>query len=112
MNQDIDYQALGERIRKARADKGYTQERLGEACGLSTSHIGHIERGSRIPSLDTIFRIASTLTVSLDSLLFDSIQTNDAILIHISAMLQGKEEGKVRTYLSTVRALAEKIDDL
>ncbi|MBR6513641.1 MAG: helix-turn-helix transcriptional regulator [Clostridia bacterium] len=109
---NIDYIALGQRIRQARKDKNITQEKLGEICGLSTAHIGHIERGSRIPSLDTLFRISTELDVSVDWLLLDSVKNPKNIFTAISRELDGKNEAKVKTFLTTVKALADKIDEL
>lgn len=112
MNKNIDYIALGERIRDTRKKHNITQEKLGEICSLSAAHIGHIERGTRIPSLDTLYRISAELKVSLDFLLFDSLNDNEMILRAISKMLEGKDENKVKSFISTVKALADKIDDL
>ncbi len=109
---NIDYKALGARIRKARRDKNITQEKLGEICSLSTAHIGHIERGSRIPSLDAVFSIASELGVSLDYLLFDSANSPQSSLIAVSSMLERKNPAQVKVFISTVKALADKIDEL
>lgn len=58
MNKNIDYTALGKRIKNKRIEKGFTQEQLGELCELSAAHIGHIERGTRILSVDVLFRIS------------------------------------------------------
>ena len=57
MKSDFDYIALGERIRKARKKKLLTQEQLAEACNLSTAHIGHIERGTRALSIESLIII-------------------------------------------------------
>lgn len=65
----IDFVAIGKRIRACRQENRMTQENLAEAIGVSTSFIGHVERGSRIPSVDTLFRIAKALRVSVDALL-------------------------------------------
>ena len=64
MNKNIDYTALGKRIKNKRIEKGFTQEQLGELCELSAAHIGHIERGTRILSVDVLFRISQALDTS------------------------------------------------
>ncbi len=110
--QELDYRAIGQRIRQARQKKNITQEKLAELCALSTAHIGHIERGTRIPSLQTAFHIASALEVSMDYLLFDSLNEPKPVFAAISARLAGKQEAQVRLFLNTVRALADKIDEL
>lgn len=108
----INYGALGQRIRKARREKNLTQERLGELCGLSAAHIGHIERGTRIPSLDTVYSVACELGVGVDYLLFDSFETGEGVFSALGATLEGKSEAKVNTFLAAVKALADKIDEL
>lgn len=56
------------RIRILRLEKGWSQEHLAEAAGLSRDAISRIERGDRQPSLDTLQRIANALEVTLSSL--------------------------------------------
>lgn len=112
MDKTINYEALGNRIRISRKEKGISQEKLGELCGISTAHVGHIERGTRIPSLETLFRISKELNVSIDYLFFDSQNEINDIFKSISAQLAGKDGEKVKVFLSTVKALADKIDDL
>lgn len=112
MDKTIDYKALGERIRISRKKKGLSQEKLSEFCGISTAHIGHIERGTRIPSLETLFKISKELDISMDYLFFDSQSSYNEVLKSISAQLAGKDGEKVKVFLSTVKALADKIDEL
>ena len=107
---EINYISLGKRIRQARNKKGMTQEKLGEVCALSTAHIGHIERGTRIPPLDTVFRISTELNVSIDWLLLDSETEVDNVFRTISTELEGKSEAHVKTFVAAVKALADSID--
>ncbi|MGN1479724.1 MAG: helix-turn-helix domain-containing protein [Acutalibacteraceae bacterium] len=112
MDKTIDYKALGARIRAARKSNGLSQEKLGELCSVSTAHIGHIERGTRIPSLETLFKISKELNVSMDYLFFDLQNDTNAVFKSISARLAGKDGEKVKVFVSAVKALADKIDDL
>lgn len=111
MDKNIDYAALGKRIKEKRISKNLTQEQLGELCELSTAHIGHIERGTRILSVDVLFKIAQVLNVSVDYLLFDSVE-NDNILSSIAPVLKAANKSRVNHFLNTVRVLAENIDEL
>lgn len=111
MDKNIDYIALGKRIKEKRISKKLTQEQLGEICELSSAHIGHIERGTRILSVDVLFRIAQALDVSIDYLLFDSVE-NDNILSGIAHILKNTDKKKVESFLNAVRVLAENIDEL
>lgn len=64
----MDYEAMGRRIRMYRKQRGLTQAALAESTAISTSFLGHIERGTRIASLVTLVKLAEILEVSLDAL--------------------------------------------
>lgn len=64
----MDYQLLGRNIRAARKKKGLTQEQLAEAANISVSFLGHIERGTRVLSVETLVRLADALMCSIDDL--------------------------------------------
>ena len=111
MDKNIDYAALGKKIKEKRISEKLTQEQLGEMCELSSEYIGHIERGTRILSVEVLFRIAQVLNVSVDYLLFISVE-NDNILNSITPILKDTDKNKVNHFLNTVRVLAENIDEL
>ena len=60
---------IGKRIRRKRIEKGWCQEELAEKLDLSASYIGMIERGKKVPRLETFVEIANVLEVSADELL-------------------------------------------
>ena len=63
--------SIGKRIRKFRKAKGWRQEDFAEKIGLSVTYTGMIERGEKVPKLETFITIANTLEVSADLLLAD-----------------------------------------
>jgi transcriptional regulator with XRE-family HTH domain len=67
------YTALGKKIRKARQARMLTQETLAEKSGISASFLGHIERGSRKASLETVINLANALGVGANELLAESL---------------------------------------
>lgn len=69
---EINYKALGERIRKIRKIEGMTQEYLAEKLEISTQHMSNIENASKKPSLALLMDLAELLGVTLDELLADS----------------------------------------
>lgn len=71
----MNFVALGKRIRQQRKMLKMTQEELAVAAEVSTSYIGHIERGIKRCSLETLVAIANTLKVTPDFLLQDSLQS-------------------------------------
>ena len=50
-------------IKKARKDKGISQEKLAEACNTATSYIGLMEIYKNVPKLSTIEKIAKALDI-------------------------------------------------
>ncbi|MEA5069461.1 MAG: helix-turn-helix transcriptional regulator, partial [Christensenellaceae bacterium] len=55
----MDYRSLGMRIRKQRKNLHLTQEELAERAGISLSFLGHIERGTRKASLETLVSLSN-----------------------------------------------------
>ena len=70
----IDYESLGKRIRYKRRIKKLSQEDVAKAINISVSYYGNIERGIRIPSIDTLVDIANFLGASMDFLLAESVK--------------------------------------
>lgn len=68
-NTTMDYAKMGKRVRARRRAQDITQERLAELAGVSTSFIGHIERGSRVLSVETLHRICIAMGASADDLM-------------------------------------------
>lgn len=62
---------IGNNIRKYRLMKKLRQEDLAEKAGLTANYIGMVERGEKIPSLETFIKILNTLGVSADMVLSD-----------------------------------------
>jgi transcriptional regulator with XRE-family HTH domain len=71
---DVDYKELGKRIRAERTKLNLTQEKLAEKIEISESFLGHIERGDRKLSLETLVKIAQEFNVSTDYLLVGSVK--------------------------------------
>jgi transcriptional regulator with XRE-family HTH domain len=59
---------LGRQIRKARIDKGWKQQDLQQATGLSQTYLSQIERDKVDPRISIVKRIAAALGVSIDQL--------------------------------------------
>jgi transcriptional regulator with XRE-family HTH domain len=60
--------SLGKEIKKARIDKGWKQQDLQAATGLSQKYLSAVELDKAQPSFDVVKRIARVLGVSLDTL--------------------------------------------
>ncbi|HET9164651.1 MAG TPA: helix-turn-helix transcriptional regulator [Candidatus Angelobacter sp.] len=60
---------LGERVRRLREQRGWSQEGFAHEGGLGRSFAGAIERGEKDVRLSTLTKLARTLGVSLSQLL-------------------------------------------
>ena len=56
---NVDYSAIGQRIKRSRRARGMTQEHLAEALTVSVGYISQIERGVTKISLDTLAAVAT-----------------------------------------------------
>ena len=65
---NIDYKAMGDRIREKRKEMKLTLDKLAEMIDISTSHEGEIERGQGVCSLEVLVNLATVLGLNLDTL--------------------------------------------
>jgi transcriptional regulator with XRE-family HTH domain len=59
---------VGNRIRKYRKDRGWTQDVFGDLSGLNRAHVGEVERGESNVTIQTLKIIADTLKVKIEDL--------------------------------------------
>lgn len=74
--ENLNYIQIGQRIKVKRKELKLTQEKLSEIIDVSSSYVSEIERGCGVCSLPTIVKIASTLDLSLDYLIFGMNKNN------------------------------------
>lgn len=63
------YKILGKNIRKYRKLRELSQEELAFRISSARNYIGCIERAEKLPSLNTVFDIASELQIDIKDLL-------------------------------------------
>ncbi len=59
---------FGRNLRVIRMSLGYTRTELAKKLGVSTATIANYEAGRRMPSLDTVSKIAGILDVTMNML--------------------------------------------
>lgn len=72
----MNMETIGANLRKARINKKLRQEDLAEKANLSTNYIGAIERGEKIPALETLINIMNILNVSSNVILCDVVKAD------------------------------------
>lgn len=65
----LDYNIIGERLKKARIDKNMTQEKLAEQIDVSVAFLSRVERGTSHINLKRLTQICEILGVSEGSIL-------------------------------------------
>ncbi len=107
---ELDYKAIGVRIKSARAKINMSQERLAELAGLSITHTSHIETGNTKVSLPALVQIANALSFSLDDLVCDSIvKAKDVFENEIIQQVKDCNEYEIRIISDTIKALKESL---
>jgi len=102
---DIDYVAIGQRIRKFRLERGLTQERLSEMSGLTPAHFSHIETGNTKVSLPSLLKIAQSLDVTLDDLVCDNLShTKHVSMKEMDSILSGCSDAEARSLVTVAEA--------
>lgn len=70
---ELNFKAIGKRIKIARIRANLTQETVAEKIGITPQHVSNIETGNSSVSLTTLVAIANLLGVSIDELLCDTV---------------------------------------
>lgn len=105
----LDYVQMGMRIRQVRKAKGWSQSELAKKCGISMSFLGHIERGTRIMSLETFASICTELEARADELLWGMASTSDVVLelLALSGDKEKKDIDNYTMYIKIMKSVAE-----
>ena len=102
---------LGERLKKARKDRGLTQEQLAERAGLSTRHIAKIEKGDVNPSFEVLSTLVKTLGVSFDAIFDPASKQAEAEIQEIAGLYRACPKQGQRLILATIRAMVKALMD-
>lgn len=76
----LDYNIIGERLKKARIDNGLTQEKLAEKIDVSIAFLSRIERGSSHISLKRLSQICDILGITEGQILNGSSNNSEQYL--------------------------------
>ena len=60
---------FGRNLAAARKRSGYSQEEVGVRASLHRTEIGLLERGERLPRIDTVIKLAGAVEVSFEALI-------------------------------------------
>lgn len=104
---------IGKNIRKLREIKKLRQEDLAEKTDLTTNYIGMIERGEKIPSLETFINILNSLGVSADMVLSDVLdngyKVKDSLLNEKLEKLVPEDRNRIYEVIDTMMKHSKQI---
>ena len=101
----MDYKKLGVRVRQQRELSGLTQGQLAEKVGVSGSFIGHIERGEKKASVETVVALCNALELSPSVLLQDSL--SDAVM-HSQLAFEAENQDLMKGIMHVLREHANR----
>ncbi len=94
---------IAARLVSVRKQKGLTQQALADAVGLHVTQVKRYEGGSSLPSLEAIKKIAQTLRVTTDSLIFEENElapdASLALQFHAIANMPEPQQAVIRQLL-------------
>ncbi len=108
---ELDYRAIGVRVKEKRLSMGWTQEGLAAAVGISVPHMSNVERGKTKVSLQTLVDIANALEATLDELVCDNLTKSKVIFDEkkIAYELSRCNEKDVKIVYDVVKALTKSL---
>jgi transcriptional regulator with XRE-family HTH domain len=108
---NIDYKELGKRIRAERRKQDLTQEKLAEMADISDSFMGHIERGGRTLSIETLAKLANALGLSIEYIVCGEFNYQpDMLPSEIHDALNQMSNCQRKVFLSMMKTLADNSD--
>lgn len=103
---NLNYIAIGKRIRNERLRRQLSQEKLAEMAEISPVHLSHIETANTKLSLPVLVNIANVLDVSADSLLCDSLSVSEKAYKHfIQRELEDCDKKELKLLSDSVKAI-------
>lgn len=101
---EVDYYALGKRIRQKRIKENLTQEKLAEIINKSPKHVCGIENATTKVSLPTLIDIANALQTTVDYMLVDSLKQKEMVYeVEILTMIAGHREEVMKRLITYIQ---------
>lgn len=102
---ELDFNRIGQNIRKRRLECSLTQECLANKIGVNVSHISNIENNHVKVSLTALVAICNALDVTVDYILSQEYHAESALDHEIVKELQTTDSDKKEKILKIIRIL-------
>ena len=109
----MDLLTIGINLRKQRRIKKLTQEKLALMTNLTPNYRGMIERGEKIPSLETFVTILNALNTSADKILTNVLNTGylvkSSMISDKLLLVTEKDRDRIQAVIDTLFLHSDKI---
>ena len=103
---DINFEKIGQKLKKIRISKGLTQEYIANMVDVNTSHISNIENNRVKISLPTLVNVCNALDTTVDYILADEYKNPSTVIEHeILKELQNCSPETQKQILKIIKAL-------
>jgi len=110
------FKLIGQRVRKYRLLKNYTQQELAKEIDLSSQYISQVERGMAAVTLETLEKICLALDISIEKIFvnFENIERvkNNAALLSIIELMEDQPTEVLEELLNINIAIIDSIHHL
>ena len=105
----LDYKLMGERLKKARLKKGYTQEKLAEILNVSVAYLSRIETGAANINLKRLNEICGILGVP-EAYILNGVSDNSKSYLNdeLGSILKDCTPEKKELIYQVARIISEK----
>jgi len=100
------FEILGRNIKQERIHQNMTQEQLSEKVGISAVFLSQIENNRKVPSLETVYKIASCLGITMEKVFQGDYVSTPNIDQRIEVLLRDKSEREKQVLFDIMNYIA------
>lgn len=105
----FDKEKMGQKIKMARKEKGFTQEHLAELVGISNRTLNLMEKGKSGMTIETLIKFCNSLDVSPNYMLSFSHKSNNNRIKDTLEHFTPNQKLIVEEFLSTFKKLSDNL---
>ncbi len=110
VNEEVDFAAVGSRIKSYRLKNNMTQEEMAEYLHMSVPYMSRMESGTSVPRISTIVKIANLFHITPNDLLYDTLKwTDQKQYYEITNLLSDCSEQQRKMLFKIMRVVKESI---
>lgn len=106
--EQFDFRTLGQAIKSARNERGWTREDLGGMLGITPRYLVDIENEGQHPSLQVLYSLVTLFDISVDQFIFPHKEAATTTQRRqLDTVLDGMSEKGLRVVTATAKEVKE-----